>query len=70
MDPELLPKLNMSWAYKNDFEMFNYSFDQYLQNFNIKLWSKSRSKMISYVKNKLWYFKMMQLKYIKDKRLF
>ena len=41
VDPILLPKLNMSWAYKNDFEMFDYSFDQYLENFNIKLWSKS-----------------------------
>ena len=37
VDPMLLPQLNMSWAYKNDFEMFDYSFDQYLQNFNIKL---------------------------------
>ena len=46
VDPMLLPDLNMSWAYKNDFEMFDYSFEQYLLNFNIKLWTKSilRSK--------------------------
>jgi len=37
VEPKLLPKLNMSWSYKNDFEMFDYSFDQYLQNFNIEL---------------------------------
>ena len=37
VDPILLPKLNMPWAYKNDFEMFDYSMDQYLENYNIKL---------------------------------
>ena len=37
VDRRLLPKLNLSWTYKNDFEMFDYSFDQYLQNFNIEL---------------------------------
>ena len=38
VDKELIVKLEEPWAYQNDFQMFDYSILEYMQNIGLESW--------------------------------